>query len=116
MIQKYVMDLLKGFVPSSLWKVFWIVLPASALILLPVGLPVLLVLAQLGINEAPRWTQLLMLFSVTYGPICGLATLWLVRHSGIPANTMNASLWLGRFAVVLPLLMLLGLLLIFSRT
>jgi hypothetical protein len=57
----------------------------------------------------------LWLFSLVYGPVVGISVLFLVGHAGLSYTLVNRVKWLARFAVVSPFLILVLLILIFSR-
>ncbi len=100
-----VIDLLRNAIPERVW--FGI--PLTGILLLPIGLPLLYVLGILGLQESPRLTQALMIFSVLYGPLVGAATLFLIRHSNVSLRRTDVAQWLARLSIVSPILMLLTL-------
>ncbi|MFN0140399.1 MAG: hypothetical protein ACKVQW_09995 [Pyrinomonadaceae bacterium] len=115
MTRTIIIGRLKGLIPEKHWKGVWWFLPSFAIILLPFGSLFLQILAYMGFEDAPRLTQLLMAFSVLFGPAIGLSCLFFVDYAGFPPTHADRLKWLARIAVVFPLLLLLTLFLVFAK-
>jgi hypothetical protein len=115
MIRKNVLFWLKENLNQTIWQKIWWLLPVSAIFLLPIGAIVLQGLLRLGLDEAPRLTQLLMLFSIFYGPICGMLILLSIDFTEFPFSKKTKIKWLARLSVVFPILTLLSLFLFYSH-
>lgn len=98
---------LREHVPHERWEQMWWLAPAGTLLLLPLGAPLLQVLAWLGWHGAPRATQSLMLLAILGGVVVGGLVLWSVEEAGLDSAILNRARWMGRFAVIGPLLTLL---------
>ena len=106
---------LRKFIPNVLWPPFWLVLPVSAIAVLPIGLPSLEWLAHIGLDEAPRLEQLLMLASIIYGFAVGVFVLIYIPGAGLRPRTASMASWLGGISVGFPITFLLVLFQIFGR-
>ncbi len=63
----YIFDFLRNVVPNWLWNLIWYLAPVSAILMMPLGSFLLYLLMYLGLEEAPRLTQLNILLSPIYG-------------------------------------------------
>ncbi len=106
---------MKERIAPKFWKPFWFFAPMSAMFLLPFGLLVTYILGFIGFEGVGRLNQLLILFSVFYGFFIGTAVLFFADKLELISNFADKVKWLGRFAIVTPILTILVLFLIFSR-
>ena len=84
MWRKEITSWLNEILHLYLWEMFWWLLPLSGIFLLPVGSLALQILLRIGLVEAVIQTQLLILFSIVYGPFCGILVLLLVDSAELP--------------------------------
>jgi hypothetical protein len=115
MTRKTLIDWLASKAPMSRSVKYWIFLTLSAIFLLPLGLPFFYSLTYIGVEDAPRLIQLLMLVSVPYGFVIGVGILSLIDFTDFSRLAIFRVKWLARIAVVSPILILLTLFLFFSR-
>lgn len=108
-------ELIRSKLRAEIWPTFWVLVPLSAIIQLPIGLILFRALAVMGITEAPRWSQLHILFSVMYGLVSGIFALGTVGFAGLSEKHTIIVIWLARAAIVLPALLILALFAILAR-
>lgn len=107
--------LIRSRLRAEFWPTFWILIPLVSIVQLPIGLLVFQALTYLGIAEAPRWTQLHILFSIAFGLASGIFALGTVEFADLSARNTNVVKWLALAALIFPILLILSLFAIFSR-
>jgi hypothetical protein len=103
---------LRERVPPARWEQIWWIAPATTLLLLPIGLPLLWLVQMIGWyvfqwDGEGRAVQGLMLFAVTSGVVVGSVVLWSVRAAQLAPENLRRAQWLARFAIPGPFLTLL---------
>ncbi len=110
-----IVEILREKINPKFWNSFWLFAPTTAILLLPFGVMSTYILGLMGFEGVGRLTQLLILFSIFYGFLIGVAVLLLADKLEIPPSLINKVKWLARFAIVTPLLSILILFAVFSR-
>jgi|GEM_PF-6015545 len=98
-----IVEHLRLLIPKIYWLKFWYSLPIISISLLPLGAGFLQILIRLGLNEGPRLTQLLILFSICFGLIVGCTTFFLVGRADLGPTETKLIKLLSVIAFVFPL-------------
>jgi hypothetical protein len=98
---------LRTKVPVQRWDQVWWQCSVLVLLAIPIGLPILRLLAILGWKGAPFAMQGLMLGSILGGPVIGSAVLCFIGEAGLPTSKVHRAKWLAGLAIIGPFLTLL---------